>query len=263
MALAKSSAAFSRFGAAILVRRPTIDRPPDTRDFLDRVLGDLRAEHFSLGAWARFGAACTVRSWQQCLRHPVALSELVAAHCLLATIRRTWLLPISFLLCATHLGLLGERDRLGAADPVSLLRATLPIVLTRRPAWAGAVALATDALDGPVARRTRSASAFGAYLDALADVIFWTWFSRAETAPWLRRLALAVWPAPAAAITAAYFMRGRPLDYPRLTAARWISAAMQVALAGPALVRSSWFRAAVGSEAAFVTRVTEAASPNS
>ncbi|MHB8614233.1 MAG: hypothetical protein ACYDAL_17705, partial [Candidatus Dormibacteraceae bacterium] len=61
---------------------------------------------------------------------------------------------------------------------------------------------------------------------------FWSWFSiKREPKPALRILGLAFWAVPAIGITAAYFVTGRTIDYPRLRLVRQVSAVVQVALA--------------------------------
>src|SRR6266702_3214354 len=86
----------------------------------------------------------------------------------LARGRRHWTL-CSWLLAATHLGLLGRRGTLGAANVITLLRANLPGIPDRSGRWLPAVAASSDLLDGWLARRTRTETTFGAHADSLAD----------------------------------------------------------------------------------------------
>jgi CDP-alcohol phosphatidyltransferase len=75
----------------------------------------------------------------------------------------------------THLGLLGQRRSLGAANAVTLARGCLPALADGR--WTGGAALAADFLDGQLARRRGEATVFGSYADTIADAAFWNWFA--------------------------------------------------------------------------------------
>lgn len=212
-------------------RRPPIRRPAGSRQWLDGELGELRRSAASPRAWVGFiGRSCS-RSLDQWHRHPRAARHVVAVHLLLALLtRRAWP-AASFLLCATHLGLLGEQDRLAPADLVSLLRGNLPALLPASR-WSGPIAAVSDAVDGALARRAGGGTAFGAYLDLLADLAFWNWSAtRSEPQLAVRLFALGFWSLPAAVITAAYFVTGRTVDYPRLTLVRQLSGGVQGLLA--------------------------------
>jgi phosphatidylglycerophosphate synthase len=88
--------------------------------------------------------------------------------------------------------------------------------------------MATDFADGRIARRGDE-SAFGAFADPIADGAFWSWFAlRWEPNRGLRWVPLTVFAASVAGIAAAYFARGRSIDYPRLVAIRYASAAAQI-----------------------------------
>ena len=229
-------------------RRPPIQRPAGSGQWLDAELGALRRSPAAPEAWWRFIAHSVERSRQQWWLHPRAARDLLTVHlALFALSRRPWV-GASLVLCATHLGLLAADDGLSTADLVSLLRANLPALLPASR-WTVAVAALSDGLDGWLARRTRRETAFGAYLDGLADVAFWTWFStRREPNPALRILGLSFWALPAMGITAAYFVEGRSIDYPRLGLVRQVSAIVQLAFAlralntGVALVSQSRMR---------------------
>lgn len=212
-------------------RRLPIQRPAASRQWLDAELGELRRSPSAPASWWRFIIQSIERSRQQWRLHPRAARDLLVAHlALFAATRKPWV-GASFVFCATHLGLLGDDDRLGPADLVSLVRANLPAVLPASR-WSVPVAALSDGLDGWLARRTRRETAFGAYLDGLADVAFWTWFSiKREPKPALRILGLTFWTVPAVGITAAYFVTGRTIDYPRLRLVRQFSAVVQVVLA--------------------------------
>jgi phosphatidylglycerophosphate synthase len=82
---------------------------------------------------------------------------------------------LSWLLAVTHLGLLGQRRSLGAANTATLARGCLPALASSW--WTGPAVLAADVLDGQLARRRGEATVFGSYADTLADAAFWTWFA--------------------------------------------------------------------------------------
>lgn len=213
-------------------RRPTIQRPAGSREFTDQLLAELAAARWSPRAWSRFFSRSFQRSWQQSRLHPRALSELTAIHAAFALLCRpappTWP-AASWLLSATHLGLLGPGDRwLGWPNRLSLLRANLPAIANARARWPALAALGTDLLDGWLARRGRREEGFGGYVDGIADVAFWSWLVwRREPNPWLRAISLAGWVTPAVGVTIAVFATGRTLDHPRFVAARRASAGLQ------------------------------------
>jgi len=170
-----------------------------------------------------------VRSGEQVAAHPRAFLEVTLLHFALMRGRpRRWPL-VAWLLAVTHLGLLGDEKR-GAlvANHLSLLRANLPSLSASAAPWTAGVALLTDILDGRLARARKEETAFGAYADPLADLVFWNWYVfRNESNPWIRAATIIAWPLPAAVITAAYFVRGKTLDYPRPAATRLLSGAFQ------------------------------------
>src|SRR6202008_997805 len=95
------------------------------------------------------------RSWEDARRQRCAFAEVSAIH-LLVALRRPgpWALG-AWAMAATHLCLPGAGPRrLGWANRLTLLRANLPALAPEAPAWIGAVALATDLVDGGVAPRT-------------------------------------------------------------------------------------------------------------
>ncbi|MDA8329630.1 MAG: CDP-alcohol phosphatidyltransferase family protein [Candidatus Dormibacteraeota bacterium] len=215
--------------------RPAIQRPESSRAFTDQALGRLRARGFGPAAWAGFLAECSWRSLDQVLAHPRAAVELVGAGAGLAATGHRRAALLTSVMGLTHLGLLGEGDRpLGWANRLTLLRANLPALLPNSPA-AAPIALATDYLDGRVARRV-GVTAFGGFADALADLVFWNWFLVAhESSRSLRGLLAAVWVLPAAAITVGYFRLGQAVDYPRPLWFRRASVACQLLIAMRAL----------------------------
>jgi len=161
--------------------------------------------------------------------HRRAFLEVTLLHFALTRGRpRRWSL-VAWLLAVTHLGLLGDQKRgVLVANHLSLLRANLPSLSASAAPWTAGAALLTDVLDGRLARARKEETAFGAYADPLADIVFWNWYVfRNESNPWIRAATIIAWPLPAAVITAAYFVRGRSLDYPRPAAARLLSGAFQ------------------------------------
>lgn len=208
--------------------RPQIQRPEGSRRFVDAVIGDLATERLSLKAWARFLGRSIERSIEQARMHSAVAAEVTALHAVAAAGSWRWALW-SWLLCITHLGLLGERASLGSANRLTIARGLLPAVAPDSR-WTSILALATDLADGLLARRGEE-SAFGGFADPIADGVFWSTFAlRWERNHWLRWAPLAVFGVAAGAIAVSYFARGRTIDYPRLIAVRYLSVGMQVAL---------------------------------
>lgn len=213
--------------------RPAVERPSESRAFVDQALADLHSDRWRPGAWVKFLWRCGVRSAQQVQAHPRAALEVTVLHLCMAPVgRRSRLgLAASWAMALAHLGLLGPEARsIGAANALSMLRANLP-----SGRFAPMLAIATDIADGTLARLTRP-TAFGAYADPLADVVFWTrqaWTR--EKSHVLRTLVLATWLIPLIAIGGAYFARGHTVDYPRPLLVRRLSAGLQCVLAARAL----------------------------
>jgi phosphatidylglycerophosphate synthase len=212
-----------------LASRGAIARSDDSRRFVNDVLGELAANRYGLQAWARFFRRSLARSLDQARMRPAAAFEVTALHALAAA-SGSWPWPLaSWFLSITHLGLLGESDTLGWPNRLSLLRALLP-ALAPDSRWASVVALATDFADGRLARRGDE-SAFGAFADPIADGAFWSWFAlRWEPNRLLRWAPITLFALSAAGISAAYFSRGRAIDYPRPVAIRYLSAGIQILL---------------------------------
>jgi phosphatidylglycerophosphate synthase len=221
--------------------RSPILRSEDSRAFVDQVLGELADGRWRPGAWGRFLARSLERSWQQAQARPAAAAELTAIHLVAAAARPGPWLPATWFLAITHLGLLGEQTSLGWPNRLSLFRAMLPGLFPPSRLTA-LVAIATDIADGRLARRA-GPTAFGSYADPMADMAFWTWFAVwREPSPWLRRLPIALWWLPAAAITVTYFAGAKSVDYPRPHALRHASGFIQAlltlrAFAGPSAKR--------------------------
>lgn len=209
--------------------RPAIERPPDSRAFVDGALADLRRRRWSSGAWAAFLGRCGARSAEQAWAHPRAALEVTALHLAVAAVSRrsSRRVAVSWAMAITHLGLLGPgRRSIGLASALSLVRANLPA-----ERWSPLAAIGTDVADGWIARRA-GPTAFGAYADGLADVAFWTrlaWACKPNAL--LRATVAAAWLLPLTAITAAYLAGGRTVDHPRPLLVRRLTAGLQVLLA--------------------------------
>ena len=207
--------------------------PTESRAGTNDLLAQLRADRWHPVAFARFLVRAGRRSADQARRHPRALLEVTLLHAgwlaIIPAGRWRWTLT-SWLLAATHLGLLERRRTLGAANTITLLRANLPS-LAGDARWLPAGAFASDLLDGRLARCTRTETRFGAHADSLADAAFWTWYTlRHERSPAVRAAALAAWAAPVAAVTIVSIRRGHMVDPPAPTVVR-PAAALQIILA--------------------------------
>jgi phosphatidylglycerophosphate synthase len=213
-----------------LANRDAIARSQESRQFVNDILAELAAHRFGPSAWASFIGRSLVRSVDQVRIRPAAATEVTAFHLLAGAVgswRRSFL---SWCMCITHLGLLGERSALGWPNRLTLLRAQLPS-LAPNSRWISLAALATDFVDGRLARRGGE-SAFGTFADPIADGIFWSWYAlRWEQNRWLRWAPMAVFAGSVALTSIAYFARGRTIDYPRPMAVRYASGVTQILLA--------------------------------
>ncbi len=213
-----------------IANRDPIARSAESRQFVDGILAELAAGRFGPAAWTTFVGRSLVRSVAQARKRPLVVTEVTALHLLAgAAGSRRWAL-VSWFMCVTHVGMLGDRSTLGWPNRLTLLRSLLPS-LAPDSRWTSLFALATDFVDGRLARRGEE-SAFGAFADPIADGVFWSWYAlRWEPNRWLRWAPITLFAATTAAITAAYFARGRTIDYPRLMTVRYASGATQVMLA--------------------------------
>jgi Phosphatidylserine synthase len=206
----------------------------ESRAVTNALLSGLAAGHWRPRAWFSFFAQAVRRSGKQAAAHPGAVGEVVVLHgtfLMLGDRRgRGWVVA-SGALALTHLGLLGPNSRLGMANTLTLSRANLPVLAAGRPRWLGFAALGSDLLDGALARRLGSQSAFGAYADSLADAAFWIWYTIRDPRSRPVRLAgLAAWALPVLAVSGISVRRGRMLDAPRPRVLR-PAAALQLVLA--------------------------------
>jgi phosphatidylglycerophosphate synthase len=141
----------------------------------------------------------------------------------------------SWVMAITHLGLLGPRRSIGWPNAVSLARANLPVTGERLGCCLGLVALASDKVDGTLARRAGS-TMFGFYADSVADAVFWTWFGAgSDPNRVMRAAAVAAWVAPVATVGVVSIAKGKMVESPRPAVLR-PAAAMQGVLALRALV---------------------------
>lgn len=153
----------------------------------------LRDGGYSPRATARFLAASRRRAREQRAARPAAAHRIrtwiaagAAAHAALALTRRepfagstrTFVIwwALTWLMLDWHIGMLETEDgaprNLGPADACTLLRVWLvPSAAVAPRPWICALALATDGLDGAIARR-RGPTRIGRDLEALADVAF-------------------------------------------------------------------------------------------
>lgn len=215
--------------------------PGSSRARTDDLLFQLASRRWRPAAWAQLLGSAAVRSLDQARHHPRALAQTTVLHvCFLAVAPssgRGWI-SSSWLLAGTHMGLLEEHADLGLANTLTLVRGNLPAVVAARPPWLGSLALATDFLDGRLARRTGTTTSFGSYADAFADAAFWIWFAaQPDERRAVRAAAFLTWLLPVGAVTALSFRRGRMIEPPR---PRWIrpAATLQVLLAARALLRN-------------------------
>lgn len=207
-----------------------------SRTATNELLAGLRDGRWRLAAWVRFFTRAGVRSWQQARARPQAVIELTAMHAALAAFGggRRWV-AASWTLSVMHLGLLESRSSLAAEDLLTLVRANLPAIGGGAHLVAAA-ALASDVIDGRLARNRGTDTPFGRDADALADAAFWTWYAQRHVRHRALRVAtLATFVAPAAAVTAASVVRGRMVDAPRPQVAR-PAAALQTVLTAHAIL---------------------------
>lgn len=204
-----------------------------SRAATDALLAGLRAGRWRPMAWTRFLRLAACRSAHQARVRPRALAEVTALHgamALRAGPRGYRWIAASWALAVLHLGLLDTRRSLGPANVLTLVRANLP-VLGGPVRWIPALALATDFLDGRVARRFGAETPFGSYADSLADAALWTWFAaRHEPSRIVRIAAFTAWAAPVVVVTVASVAGGRMVDPPRPALLR-PAAAMQLVVA--------------------------------
>ena len=213
-------------------------RSATTREASDRLLAVLRDGRWMPAAWWRFAALATLRSLDAARAKPRAFGQATLIHLpfLLAGRGRWWVLA-SWVMAVTHLGMIGERDDLGMANTLTLIRANLPAVEARLGRALPVLSLATDFADGKIARATGRVSAFGAQADFLADAAFWTWFViRYDRNRLVLVATVAAWLAPVTALALAGVAQGRMTDLPR---SAWLrpAAVLEVIIGARAIVR--------------------------
>ena len=220
---------------------PSAESP--SRAVTDRLLSDLRRDGLRPGGWARFLTNASVQSCRDAAERPHALLQVTALHAGFAAGRvergragLAWI-GFSWALTVAHLGLLEGRGGVGVADLLTLTRANLPAVAPRARAAVAAAAVATDVVDGPLARWSGTTTPFGRDADSLADAVFWTWYaSRHEPSRLVRFLIWTAWGMPVVAVTGLSIARGRMVEPPRPRCLR-PAATLQAVLLARALRR--------------------------
>lgn len=213
----------------------------DSRAATNELLGGLRRQAFSGRAFGAFVADTTLRSIREARKRPQALVEATAVHAGMAALAyphgRAWVLT-SWLMTITHLGMLEERRTMGLPNLLTVARANLPAAEARLGSGPiVALALATDFVDGKLARRTGTVTRFGTQGDYLADAALWTWFTlKHERSRAWQVATFAAWAIPVAGLTAAAFAKGGMVDVPR---SRWLrpAAAVEVLIGARVLTR--------------------------
>ncbi|MDH2393946.1 CDP-alcohol phosphatidyltransferase family protein [Streptomyces sp. HNM0663] len=186
----------------------------DSRAATNVLLGDLREAHLAPAAVVRFLGRAARRSLRQAARRPSALAELTALHGVLYALaagRRPgprWV-AASWVLAASHLGLLERRTRLTAADVLTLLRGNIPALPGGAGRACGMLAIGLDLADGRLARHQGTTSPFGDYADTFADAAFWMWLTlRHEPSRTVRAAAITAWVLPIVTVTGLALRRG-------------------------------------------------------
>lgn len=224
----------------------------DSRAATDELLGGLRRGGFSGRAVGAFIADATLRSIREALKRPRALAEASAVHAGMAALAhpygRVWV-ATSWLMTVTHLGMLEERRTMGLPNLLTVARANLPAAAARLGSAVPVLALATDFVDGKLARRTGTVTRFGTQGDYLADAALWTWFTvKHEKSRGWQLATFAAWAIPVAGLTIASFAKGGMVDVPR---SRWLrpAAAVEVLIGARVLARLLARRRARGKNA--------------
>lgn len=218
-----------------MIPSPPAQCPVDaeSRAFTDAALTELRASGWKPMGWVRFLARTTARSAEQVGGHPRAAIEVTCLHgafYLAGRGRGRWWITSSLAMALGHLGMVGPRRSIGWANAVTLARANMPVCGLGLGRWLGLVALASDKLDGTIARRSEP-TMFGFYADSLADAAFWTWFGgRLKGGALPQAAILAAWALPVGAVGAASIAKGQMVESPRPALVR-PAAAMQAVLA--------------------------------
>lgn len=215
-------------------------RVADSRVASNLLLAELRHSNWSAPGVLRFLRSSFARSLYQAATRPRAVVEATSLHLLIAALSpaksRSWVF-CSFFLTMTHLGMLGEKRRLGLPNMITLVRANLPVFDSRLGPAIPLIALVSDFLDGKLARASASVTAFGTHADFFSDTAVWTWFTlRKEPSTVVRSAVFAAWLIPILAMTALSVGRGRIIDLPR---SRWVrpSAAVEIIIGGRAVLR--------------------------
>lgn len=217
-----------------------------TREASDLLLAVLRDGRWMPRAWVRFAALAGMRSMDAARAKPRSFAQVTALHLpflALGRRHRVWVVT-SWVMAVTHLGMLGDRDGLGVANTLTLVRANLPAVERLLDPVTPVLSLITDFVDGKIARGPGRITAFGAQADFVADAAFWTWFvARHDPSRAALIATLAAWSVPLVGLTVTAAARGRVIDLPRSV---WVrpAAAVEVVIGTRAVMR--WARSARG-----------------
>ena len=197
-------------------------------DWTEETLASLRAARFTPRAWLAFLSASFRRARELRTTYPRAHRTLlavaaggaavwlalgIAGEQRLAAVAAPWWLA-ACLMADWHLGMLDRRDRFGAANTLTLLRAgTVPAILLlgRHPAGLAlfAAAGASDVLDGFVARSRGETTRLGLWLDGSVDGLVLTAAALVALPAWAGALVISRHLLPWAVIGASYFLRAQ------------------------------------------------------
>lgn len=213
---------------------------PDSRAASNALLVLLASGRFGPRAWVRFLRAATRRSVRQATRRPQAVVEATLLHLLLAVLAdrgaRRWT-ALSWAFVVAHLGMLEAHESFGLPNLLTVARANLPFLQRRLGDAVAPIALATDLLDGRLARASSGVTRFGAQSDFLADAIVWNWLAfRAPSPLWVRLVSLSAWALPVVGVAAWSVASGQMRDLPR---SRWLrpAAGAEAVLGGYIILR--------------------------
>lgn len=208
-------------------------------DWTEETLASLRAARYTPRAWATFLAASLRRARELRAVYPHAHRRLLAlagagtavwlavglaGEGRLAAAGGLWWLAA----CAMtdwHLGLLDGRDRLGAANTLTLLRAgAVPaiVLLSRAPAGLALFAAAglSDVADGYLARARDETTRLGLWLDGSVDGLLLAAVAVVALPAWAAALVVGRYAAPWLVIGASYFVRAQRPSLERFVSGR-------------------------------------------
>jgi phosphatidylglycerophosphate synthase len=218
-----------------------------TADALER----LRAGRFTPRAWIVFLASSLRRArelrpvYSRAHRTVLVIASAGSAACVaialaglarLAAASAAWWL-VACLMLDWHLGLLDGRDRLGAANTLTLLRAGVVPAIVLLGGTPASLTLfmaagAADVLDGRLARRLGQSTRLGVWLDGSADGLVVGAAALVALPYWASAVVITRFALPWFAIAGVYFLRRERPEFRRPASTR---AAGLVLFAGIAL----------------------------